>query len=77
LTALGSTRIAGSAPQSRLPALRKPVIDPLMKPAVLVMRARIINTVVACLIGLLFIAIGDPALIMLPIAMAITVLLSS
>ena len=51
--------------------------DPLMKQAVLVMRARIINTVVGCLIGLLFIAIGGPALIMLPIAMAITVLLSS
>src|SRR6516164_2183700 len=51
--------------------------DPLMKQAVLVMRARIINTVVGCLIGLLFIAIGGPAQIMLPIAMAITVLLSS
>ena len=51
--------------------------DPLMKQAVLVMRARLINTVVGCLIGLLFIAIGGPALIMLPIAMAITVLLSS
>jgi uncharacterized membrane protein YccC len=51
--------------------------DPLMKQAVLVMRARIINTVVGCLIGLLFIAMGGPALIMLPIAMAITVLLSS
>lgn len=51
--------------------------DPLMKQAVLVMRARIINTVVGCIIGLLFIAMGGPALIMLPIAMAITVLLSS
>jgi uncharacterized membrane protein YccC len=51
--------------------------DPLMKQAVMMMRARIINTVVGCLIGLLFIAIGGPALIMLPIAMAVTVLLSS
>jgi uncharacterized membrane protein YccC len=51
--------------------------DPLMKQAVLVMRARIINTVVGCLIGLLFIAVGGPGLIMLPIAMAITVLLSA
>ena len=49
--------------------------DPLMKQAVLMMRARIINTVVGCLVGLLFIAIGGPAAIMLPIAMAITVLL--
>jgi hypothetical protein len=32
--------------------------DPLMKQAVLLMRARIINTVVGCLVGLLFIAIG-------------------
>jgi uncharacterized membrane protein YccC len=51
--------------------------DPLIKQAVLVMRARIINTLVGCLVGLLFIAIGGSALIMLPIAMAITVLLSS
>jgi len=51
--------------------------DPLMKQAVLMMRARIINTVVGCLIGLLFIAAGGPELVMLPIAMAITVLLSS
>jgi uncharacterized membrane protein YccC len=51
--------------------------DPLMKQAVLVMRARIINTVVGCLIGLLFIAVGGPEMVMLPIAMAITVLLSS
>jgi uncharacterized membrane protein YccC len=51
--------------------------DPLMKQAVLMMRARIINTVVGCLIGLLFIAIGGTALIMLPVAMAVTVLLSS
>ena len=51
--------------------------DPLMKQAVLMMRARIINTVVGCLVGLLFIAIGGPAAIMLPIAMAITVMLWS
>lgn len=51
--------------------------DPLMKQAVHVMRARIINTLVGCVIGLLIIAIGGPPLIMLPIAMAITVLLSA
>jgi len=51
--------------------------DPLMKQAVLMLRTRIINTVVGCLIGLLVIAVGGPELIMLPIAMAITVLLSS
>jgi uncharacterized membrane protein YccC len=51
--------------------------DPLMKQAALMMRARIINTLVGCLVGLLFIAIGGSALFMLPISMAITVLLSS
>jgi uncharacterized membrane protein YccC len=48
-----------------------------MKQAVRMMHARIINTVVGCLVGLLFIAVGGPPLIMLPIAMAMTVLLAS
>jgi uncharacterized membrane protein YccC len=51
--------------------------DPLMKQAVRMMRARVINTVVGCLVGLLFIAVSGPALIMLPTAIAMTVLLSS
>jgi uncharacterized membrane protein YccC len=51
--------------------------DPLMKQAVLTFRARIINSLVGCAIGLLFIAIGGARLIMLPLAMAVTVLVSS
>jgi uncharacterized membrane protein YccC len=51
--------------------------DPLMKQAVLFLRSRIINTLVGCAVGLLFIAIGGERMIMLPLAMAVTVLLSS
>lgn len=51
--------------------------DPLMKQAVLFLRSRIINTLVGCGVGLLFIAIGGTRSIMLPLAMAVTVLLSS
>jgi len=51
--------------------------DPLMKQAVLFLRSRIINTLVGCAVGLLFIAIGGERLLMLPLAMAVTVLLSS
>ncbi|HEY4933806.1 MAG TPA: FUSC family protein [Terriglobales bacterium] len=50
--------------------------DPAMKQAMLILRARIANTLVGCLVGLLFIAIGGMKLI-LPVAMAVTVLLSS
>ncbi len=51
--------------------------DPLMKTAVSTFRARIINTLVGCAIGLLFIAIGGTRVITLPLAMAVTVLVSS
>ena len=51
--------------------------DPLMKQAMLFLRSRIINTLMGCAVGLLFIAIGGTRLIMLPLAMAVTVLLSS
>ena len=51
--------------------------DPLMKQAVLTFRARIINSLVGCAIGLLFIAIGGARLLMLPLGMAVTVLVSS
>ena len=43
--------------------------DPLMKQAVLFLRSRIINTLVGCGVGLLFIAIGGTRLIMLPLAL--------
>src|ERR1035437_6335486 len=51
--------------------------DPAMKQAMQILRARITNTLVGCLAGLVFIAIGGTKLITLPLAMAVTVLLSS
>jgi len=51
--------------------------DPLMKQAKLFFRARLINTLVGCAIGLLFIGIGGSRLITLPLGMAVTVLVSS
>ena len=51
--------------------------DPQMKQAMLMLRARITNTLLGCAVGLLFIAIGGTKLITLPLAMAVTVLLSS
>jgi uncharacterized membrane protein YccC len=51
--------------------------DPAMKQAMQILRARIANTLVGCLVGLVFIAIGGMQLITLPLAMAVTVLLSS
>ncbi len=51
--------------------------DPAMKQAMLILRSRIINTLVGCLVGLLFIAVGGTKLFMLPLAMAVTVLLAS
>ena len=51
--------------------------DPFMKQAWLILRARITNALVGCLVGLAFIAIGGTKLIILPVAMAVTVLLSS
>jgi uncharacterized membrane protein YccC len=51
--------------------------DPLMKQAVVIFRARLINTLIGCAVGLLFIVLGGSRLITLPVAMAVTVLLSS
>jgi uncharacterized membrane protein YccC len=51
--------------------------DPVMKQALLIFRSRIINTLVGCAIGLLFIAIGGSRIITLPLAMAAAVLVSS
>jgi len=51
--------------------------DPLMKQAMLFFRSRIINTLVGCAVGLLFIAIGGMKLITFPLAMAVTVLVTS
>jgi uncharacterized membrane protein YccC len=51
--------------------------DPLMKNALMIFKARITNALVGCTIGLAFIAIGGSHLITLPLAMAVTVLLST
>jgi uncharacterized membrane protein YccC len=51
--------------------------DPAMKQAVLILRSRIANTILGCVVGLVLIAIGGTKLITLPLAMAVTVLLSS
>jgi uncharacterized membrane protein YccC len=51
--------------------------DPLMKQALMFFRARLINTLLGCAVGLLFIVLGGSHLLKLPIAMAVTVLLSS
>jgi len=51
--------------------------DPLMKTALMILRSRIVNTLVGCAIGLVFIAIGGTRVITLPLAMAVTVLVSS
>lgn len=51
--------------------------DPLMKQAILTFRSRMINAMVGCAVGLLFIAVGGTRVIMLPAAMAVTVLLST
>ncbi len=51
--------------------------DPAMKQALMFFRARLINTLLGCAVGLLFILLGGSHLIKLPLAMAVTVLLSS
>ena len=50
--------------------------DPQMKQALQTFRGRIINTLLGCAIGLLFVAVGRTDW-QLPFAMAVTVLLSS
>jgi uncharacterized membrane protein YccC len=50
--------------------------DPQMKQALLTFRGRVINTLLGCATGLLFLALGHTEW-KLPIAMAVTVLLSS
>jgi|SRR5262245_3830241 len=50
--------------------------DPMMKQALLMFRARLINTLVGCATGLVFLAVGYGEW-QLPFALAVTVLLSS
>lgn len=51
--------------------------DPLMKNALTFFRARISNALLGCGVALAFIAIGGSHLLMLPLAMAVTVMLTS
>ena len=51
--------------------------EPQVKEAKRMFRARLINVCVGAAVGLLFLAVGGPSEWMLPIALAVTVLLSS
>jgi uncharacterized membrane protein YccC len=51
--------------------------DPQVKQAIRTFRGRIINALVGCAVGLLFVAIGVWTPLKLPIAMAVSVLISS
>jgi uncharacterized membrane protein YccC len=51
--------------------------DPSTKQSILLFRSRLINTLVGCAVGLLFIALAASRVITLPLAMGATVLISS
>jgi uncharacterized membrane protein YccC len=51
--------------------------DPQVTEAVRMFRSRIINVLVGCVVGLIFVSIGEPAAWKLPLALAATVLISS
>jgi uncharacterized membrane protein YccC len=51
--------------------------DPQVNEAARMFRSRIINVLLGCAVGLLFLAIGTPSEWKLPFALAVTVLLSS
>jgi uncharacterized membrane protein YccC len=51
--------------------------DPQVKQAIRTFRGRIINALVGCAVGLLFVAVGVWTPLKLPIAMAVSVLISS
>jgi uncharacterized membrane protein YccC len=51
--------------------------EPLPKKGFEMFRARLINTLVGCAVGITFLAVGDPRPWKLPFALAVTVLLSS
>lgn len=50
--------------------------DPAIRQAVVILRSRIANALIGCIVGLAVIAVGGPHMISMPLAMAITVLLS-
>lgn len=51
--------------------------DPQVNEAVRMFRSRIINVLVGCVVGLIFVSIGGPSEWKLPLALAVTVLVSS
>ena len=51
--------------------------DPQVTEAVRMFRSRIINVLVGCAVGLIFVVIGGPTEWKLPVALAVTVLISS
>jgi uncharacterized membrane protein YccC len=54
-----------------------PAVDPQMKQAVTNFRGRIFNALLGCATGLVFLLIGGARELTLPVALAVTVLLSS
>jgi uncharacterized membrane protein YccC len=51
--------------------------EPVVKQGLKMFRSRLINTLVGCAVGLLFLLVGEPTAWKLPFALAITVLLAS
>ncbi len=51
--------------------------DPVVKQALKMFRSRLINTLVGCAVGLLFVVAGEPNPWKVPFALALTVLLST
>jgi uncharacterized membrane protein YccC len=51
--------------------------EPLMHKGLKFFRSRLVNTMVGCAVGLLFVSVGEPSPWRLPFALAITVLLSA
>ena len=51
--------------------------DPQVEEAARMFRSRLINVLVGCVVGLAFLAVGDPSEWKLPIALAVTVFVSS
>jgi uncharacterized membrane protein YccC len=51
--------------------------EPVVRQGLKMFRSRLINTLVGCAVGLLFLSVGEPTAWKLPFALAITVLLAS
>jgi uncharacterized membrane protein YccC len=51
--------------------------EPVVRQSLKMFRSRLINTLVGCVVGLLFVSVGEPTAWKLPFALAITVLLAS